>query len=529
MDYVYWWQSHKETGLEETQSEFLNNFINADFIPAIYNPILYNYYYQNNLKHWDSESMEVGYNKIQLLRETIGNSDFKSVLLKNMNLLIDSLEGVENISKRMELMENFRGSMELKASLFLINIYNDLLNGSYSKILQLYIKFESNIAGKNLDQKTLSPQMECLSSRNYEEILNVADANIRNAISHDGVKITHNEITFKYRKGRETLIDKYSIYEIKDKVITLFDSINGLLISFIRYLIENEITFDDVYDNDEVDNDVINFYEKLSMSTLNIDCKSIEEIKISRENITQLNVTLRHNNLDIQSRYMFGIHTAARAYVFRNLTTSDRVFINFEADKTMTSFIRISGTVIQDFVNGDIDEAGVVKAIQKSGDYMLFPTNDEPRNKYEDLFRYYADIDHENFTIKEIEDTSNYKEKRFRAVVYVNKVLNRRHIEQIVFDAVNEMINLKNYGFTDHKVKHGVMKADIIYLVVYKKELRGSKHKNLMPSNKNFLVQIQFDESREFNIKNQIIDKHLLKKRKGKIEFNWNPNFYKFS
>ena len=306
-------------------------------------------------------------------------------------------------------------------------------------------------------------------------------------------------------------------------------SINGLLISFIRYLIENEITFDDVYDNDEVNDGVINFYEKLSMSTLNIECKSIEEIKVSRENIAQLNVTLRHNNLDIQSRYMFGIHTAARAYVFRNLTTSDRVFINFEADKTMTSFIRISGKIIQDFVNGDIDEAEVVKDIQKSEDYMLFPTNDEPRNKYEDLFRYYSDIDHENFTIKEIEDKSHYRKKRFKAVVYVKKVLNRQHIEQIVFDAVNEMINLKNYGFTDHKVKHGEMNADIIYLVVYKKELRGSKHKTLMPSNKNFLVQIQFDESKEFNIKNQIIDRHLLKTRKGKIEFNWNPNFYKFS
>src|SRR5699024_2990199 len=97
--------------------------------------------------------------------------------------------------------------------------------------------------------------------------------------------------------------------------------------------------------------------------------------------------------------------------VFRNLTTSDRVFINFEADKTLTSFIRISGKVIQDFVNGEIDEAEVVKDIQKSGDYMLFSTNEEPRNKYEDLFRYYTDIDHENFTIKEIEDTSNYKEK----------------------------------------------------------------------------------------------------------------------
>src|SRR5699024_12580299 len=103
--------------------------------------------------------------------------------------------------------------------------------------------------------------MESLFSREYDEISKLADDTIRNAISNDGVKITHNKITFKYRKGRAMLIDEYSTYERKDKVITLFDSINGLLISFIRYLIENEITFDDVYDNDEVDDDIINFYE----------------------------------------------------------------------------------------------------------------------------------------------------------------------------------------------------------------------------------------------------------------------------
>src|SRR5699024_3874899 len=196
---------------------------------------------------------------------------------------------------------------------------------------------------------------------------------------------------------------------------------------------------------DEVDDDIINFYEKLSMSTLNIECKSIEEIKVPRENITQLNVTLRHNNLDIHSRYMFGIHTAARAYVFRNLKTTDRVFINFEADKTMDSFIRSCGTVIQDYINVVFNEAAVEIVIEISGGCKLSVSNDETRNKYEELFRYYTYIDHKNFTIKEREDTRHYEEKRFKAVVYVNKVLNRRHIEQIVFDAVNEIINLKNY------------------------------------------------------------------------------------
>lgn len=267
MDYVYWWQTHKEEGLDEIQKDFLNVFNKVDFIPAIYNPILYKYYFQDHLKHWDRDSMNTGYSKIHSLCKVLGNEEFKAILLENMNLFIDFLNGIENISKRIELMENFKGSMELKGLLFLINIYNDLLNGPYSKILQIYIKFEGKVEGKNLDQKTLTPQMQCLSTRNYQEILNVADANIRNAISHDGVKITHDQITFSYRKGRETLEEKYSIYEVKDKVITLFDSINGLIISFIGFLIENKVTFDDIYENDELDNDIILFYEKLSMSS----------------------------------------------------------------------------------------------------------------------------------------------------------------------------------------------------------------------------------------------------------------------
>lgn len=36
----------------------------------------------------------------------------------------------------MDLMNNFKGSSELKASTFLLGIYNDLLNGPYSKVLQ---------------------------------------------------------------------------------------------------------------------------------------------------------------------------------------------------------------------------------------------------------------------------------------------------------------------------------------------------------------------------------------------------------
>src|SRR5690625_3821361 len=342
MDYIYWWEDTYEGGLKELHDEFLKVFKKAEFIPAIYNPILYNYHIDNHLKHWDREMMKNGNQTLEFFEEELNDLLMKSIILENMDLLIDSYEGINNIKQKMDLMDNFKGNEELKASLFLTDIYNDLLNGPYSKILQIYLKYQGEIEGKNLDQRTLRQQTQCLSTRNYDDILNVADANIRNAMSHDGVKVEWNKIYFTYRDGSHSVTEEHSIYEVKDKVISLFDSVNGLIISFLKYLIENKITFDDVYRNNDVKSEVVNFFEKMSMSTLKIKCKSIEEITLRNEQeAIQINVLLEHNNLDILQRFFFGVHTAARVFTLRNLCSTDRVLVKCEDDKTIASLMRV--------------------------------------------------------------------------------------------------------------------------------------------------------------------------------------------
>lgn len=473
--------------------------------------------------------MEKWSQKLEHFEKILNDSLMKNIILKNMDLLIDSYEGINNIKQKVDLMDNFRENAELKASLFLIDIYNDLLNGPYSKILQLYLKHQGEIEGRKLDQRTLRQQMQCLSTRSYDDILSIADPNIRNAMSHDGVKVEQNKIYFTYRDGSHSVTEEHSVYEVKDKVISLFDSVNGLIISFLKYLIENKITFDDVYRNNDVKSEVVNFFEKRSMSTLKIKCKSIEEITLRNEQqATHLNVVLEHNNLDIPQRFFFGVHTAARIFSLRNLCSSDRVLVTFEADKTIPSFMRVSGEIIEKFADGKIDEKEVVEFIKDSQDYLLYPVNEESRNKFEDLFRYYPDIECEDFVIKEIEDISLPDKKRLRAVIYVKKVLNRKHIEKVIHEAIDKLRRLENYGFTNHKVKHGDMEADILWLVVYKKEVRKPKQRALIASNRNFLVQVQYDKSKQFKIKNALIDRNSYKVIKSNVEYNWNPHFYKF-
>src|SRR5690625_7638784 len=100
--------------------------------------------------------MKKGNHKLEYFEEKLNNTLMKSIILKNMDLLIDSYEGINNIKQKVELMDNFKGNEELKDSLFLIDIYNDLLNVPYSIILKLYLKYYSEIEGKNLEQRNLT-------------------------------------------------------------------------------------------------------------------------------------------------------------------------------------------------------------------------------------------------------------------------------------------------------------------------------------------------------------------------------------
>lgn len=71
------------------------------------------------------------------------------------------------------------------------------------------------------------------------------------------------------------------------------------------------------------------------------------------------------------------------------------------------------------------------------------------------------------------------------------------------------------------------MEADIIYMILYKKELRRGKDRSLFPTNDNFIVQVQYDVETKFSMRNGFVDPHLKLRREKTIEYNWNPNFNK--
>ena len=90
-----------------------------------------------------------------------------------------------------------------------------------------------------------------------------------------------------------------------------------------------------------------------------------------------------------------------------------------------------------------------------------------------------------------------------------------------------EVKTIKNFGFSNNKVKHGEMETDIVYMTIYKEEVRRGNKRSLFPENDNFICYVQYDINKKFQIKHDLIDKYLIPERIGYLQYRWNPNFNK--
>lgn len=529
IDYINWWKENKEKSLEDVKTTFLNLFSNAEFLPAIYHPILYKYLRNPQMKHWDNDIFSFSKKKIYEIESRIGKEAMLSTLLSNLHTLVSAYESIIDIEEKIVLMNRFKGSEELKAKIFSISIYNDLLNTAFSSILKLFIEFYSVIEEKILFQKNLTPQIECLTKRGFLAITDLADSNIRNAISHGGVKASGTKMIFSFRKGAKHLEQESTVYHFKDLLLQLYDGTSAVVLSWICYMCENDLTYNDVHQNSSVTEAAANFFEKLSLSTLLTTCDKLYQLDINNETgkRQQVNIEFTGVDLDIDSRAFLGLCTAERVFQLRNLLPKDTIMISFQSPRTVNSFFLVKCSVIDDLASGAIDLATAWKRVIADESVLMFPVNNEPRNEFEDLFRYYPDIETKDYRVTEIEDISTEDKKRFKAVAYLKRAQRPNHVKSVVKEIINRLKNTENYGFSTNKVKHGDMEADIIYLVLYKKELRRGKDRALFPNNENFISQVQYDVEMKFPIRNGFVDPYLKRRCEKEVEYNWNPNFNK--
>lgn len=523
--YIEDWEKENETDLAKMVEKFQKDFGISLSNLGSYFPILYKFYKNSQIKYWNKEIFDFSVSKIKELEGSLGKEIFIQTLLINLDLWISMYESMLSIEERIILMNKFRGSEEMRAKIFTVSIWNDLLNSSYSDALKLYIKFYGEIEGKNQDQKTLTPQIYYLKKREYDKLIDLSDEGIRNAISHGGVRYSgQNKIDFSYTQGNVHNSKSILTFDLKVNLQEIFDSTSAVCLSWIYYLCKTGTSIEKILASDIISDKSKNFFEKIYFSTLNIECTSLYNINIMGDkDRVSFNMEFNHPDLSIIQRYWIGINAALKIFETKNLRANDSVYVSFYSKRTMVSFFRISSLTLSRLISNKINFLQTIEEI--GSEQMMWEVNDEIRNDTDDLFRYYEEIETDNYKITEISDISLEDVKRMSAVVYLKNEENKFKTRKIIKEIVEYLKRVENFGNPTTKVKHGKIEADILYLTIYKNEIRRGKSRELYPQNENFISYVQYDINKKFPIKITLVDGLLKKNREGNIEYNWNPNF----
>ena len=514
---------------EKTENKIVDNFLSDFDIESnenyLYKNIIYKFCKNEQLKYWNKEIYYFIDNKIKKLENKLGKNKLLNVIVDNLDLLIKSYEKLLTIEERIILMEKFNGSEELKANIFSLNIYNDLLNSSYSSLLKLFIEIEGVVEEKNLFQKNLTSQIDVLTAREYEELTKLSDSDIRNSISHGDTYLNNNKITFRYKIGRGYLEKNKLTYDFVIDLKEVFDATAATCLRLFIYLIENMVTEEVILQNPNISEEGKNFIKNLSYSTILMECNySYSFNPFGNKEKIQFNIDYTHPNLDIDSRCEFGLHVVNYVVKNENLKFTDDLYVGFKSAKSVNSFLSLSVKQLSEIFSYSEQRENALAELYRSS--SMWEVNEEIRNETDDLFRNYGNIENERYKVSEITDISLDDKKRFSCTMYVGKV-NKFQLKEIVYEAIMEVKTIKNYGFSNNKVKHGEMETDIVYMTIYKEEVRRGNKRSLFPENDNFICYVQYDINKKFQIKHDLIDKYLTPERIGYLQYRWNPNFNK--
>ena len=496
---------------EETENKIVNDFLSDIDIELeenyLYKNIVYKFCKNEQLKYWNREIYYFIDNKIKTLENKLGKNKLLNVIIDNLDLLIKSYEKLLTIEERIILMEKFNGSEELKANIFSLNIYNDLLNSSYSSLLKLFI------------------EIDVLTAREYEELTKLSDSDIRNSISHGDTYLNNNKITFRYKIGREYLEKNKLTYDFVIDLKEVFDATAATCVRLFIYLIENMVTEEVILQNPNISEEGKNFIKNLSYSTILMECNySYSFNPFGNKEKIQFNIDYTHPNLDIDSRCEFGLHVVNCVVKNENLKFTDDLYVGFKSTKSVNSFLRLSVKQLSEIFSYSEQRENALAELYRSS--SMWEVNEEIRNETDDLFRNYGNIENERYKVSEITDISLDDKKRFSCTMYVGKV-NKFQLKEIINEAIMEVKTIKNFGFSNNKVKHGEMETDIVYMTIYKEEVRRGNKRSLFPENDNFICYVQYDINKKFQIKHDLIDKYLIPERIGYLQYRWNPNFNK--
>ncbi|MDR0298853.1 MAG: hypothetical protein LBI13_02055 [Streptococcaceae bacterium] len=527
VDFIVWWENNKEAA----GTEKIEKLFQAE-IPRLLYPLLNKFYVDNQMKNFDVDYQNEIRGIFENYEQYLSSGEIAELFVSKFSKLVSTIKTLESISSRLDLLEKFQEREDIKAQAFTVPIFSDLLNYSYSDILDLFICFQEKTEQTEQNNVSLTQKINYLSGGkrtiSYAKLIEIVNHSLRNAMAHGKVVYGQDKLMLTYaetvNKVTEFVTTEFSYFQLKDEIQKFYDCLTAMLYGWLslcaRHIAEFEKKINSVGMRN-LDKDVI----RLAFSTLENSCESIETINIlGNEDDQQLNFEFTHPNLSVNERLGFALYVAIYGYKLFDNDFVRSIYVSFYASRTMNSFLLINVDIIKELISEKISLEQAVSKIIADGGCMMFEPNTEVRNETLDSFKGFSDIKGNDYTITDIYDSSLEDKKRMIGDIYIEESLKKKQLEKMVIEAVSKLVTTENFGNPKDKVKYGKMEADIVFLSIYKKKYRRGKHKEQFETNENFIGLVQYDKDKHFPIKDIALRGNLKKQRIGNYEFSWNPN-----
>lgn len=390
------------------------------------------------------------------------------------------------------LYGGIKGSTRVRS--LILPLCSALIEGCFVNLARALMCGLSRATGKNYRaQNDLQPLLDVLGKNGFDYLAAIPDVGLRNAISHGGVMIkdgtTGCRIEYTFSRGGERFYEETNLADLERIALKYLDAISGLMLSFCTFF--NDVKAEKLIPRIK-DSFVRYMYLGFDMSDDDFICLDVFEASIGSQLSYAFSTMISDNDTLFEKTEMLFPKMRAACPEFESYS------IAYSHPRMPANFIRAKGIDIDWFTNNGKPPKELVCAIFKSKDILWFGASTEEINEYEAEYYRFPVYEKPDLKIYDVSDVSGVDRKRLKANVFIGAEQERGKIIEAVRKAVSWMRDLYNPPNPLMRVVHGEMRADCVYLNIFR-SLR-LRDRSLFAKNENFVCMVEYCPKQEFRL-----------------------------
>lgn len=499
-------------------------------IPVLWVAPFYEFLHYEPQTFWNRKICDSTFQGLEKLASISDN--FAKTLCKSLNYYTMAYFAYQDIIQVMNKLEPLNEDPEIKTRMYRIPTYVGIVEGCISQLYKLIRDLIDITVDKDLKSQTkLNGLWQLMNTYGFEALCEKVDVDIRNAINHGGILLTKgfgDKVSFFYSKKGIQEVKELDLYMFDQLIEGALDNASGIIMGFLRFFSRYpEVLLElDTYSKEDLL--LGNSLARLHLSFPGTRCAFISTV--CQAELSQINLEFITDIVRREELTMFSLEVACITRI--SFPEYKQYYMSFRNERMLPGWIRYHAEEIDSVIGRTVTMTEVVQSALDRGDLMIFDPSDENVNV--DLVKYhrFPVIDGDGWRIRDIKDCSLPNLKRLKGCLYLGNIQEKRKIVRVVNDAIRKMKVLYNPPQLAVRVKHGEMHADAVYLNVYFRHNRA-KDRELLPSNKNFVLTVQYNSPGTSPLRNgglpEWLWESLNKEQVGNILYAWNSGVEDFA